>query len=185
MKAAIILLLLSMSLFSSAQNIELNAFFIQHRHHPNTVAMAIPGWLVKLGVNSSEAKEEVDEYRPLLRGLNNIRVLVMEEQNEASNKAAKRLIHNVRKDQFVDLVSIKDGGTTVHILVKEKNKKRRSFIKNVLILVQEQDELVLVTLNGRWNKDFLQKALKDGDVDFLGGVVKGNRTTEQKKLAKL
>lgn len=185
MKASIILLLLGMSLSISAQNIELDAFFIKHRHHPNTIALAVPGWLVKFGINVSEDKEDVDEYRPLLRGLNNIRFLIMEEHNYASKKEVKRLVSTVRKHQFVDLVSVKDGGTSVHILVKEKKRKKGTFIKNVMILVAEEDELVLVTLNGRWNKELLQDALENGDIDFLGGVVSGDAVDEVEDLIEL
>jgi len=185
MKASIILLLLGMSLSISAQNIELDAFFIKHRHHPNTIALAVPGWLVKFGINVSEDKEDVDEYRPLLRGLNNIRVLVMEEHNYASKKEVKRLVSNVRKHQFVDLVSVKDGGTSVHILVKEKKRKKGTFIKNVMILVAEEDELVLVTLNGRWNKELLQDALENGEIDFLEDVVSGDAVDEVEDLIEL
>jgi hypothetical protein len=168
MKAIIILLLLGMSLSSNAQNIELDAFFIKHKHHPNTIAMAIPGWLVKFGVNVSEDKEDVDEYRPVLKGLNSIRLLVMEEHNYASKKEVKRLVSTVRKHQYVDLVSVKSDGTSVHVLVKEKKTKKGTFIKHFMVLIEEEDQLVLVTLNGRWNKDFLKEILKDGKIDFLG-----------------
>jgi hypothetical protein len=185
MKAILILLLVSMSLFSNAQNLELDAFFVKHRHHPNTTAMAIPGWLVKFGINVSEDKEDVDEYRPILKGLNNIRVLVMEEHNYASKKEVKRLVANVRKHQFVDLISVKDGGTSVHILVKEKKTKKHTFIKNVMVLVAEEDELVLVTLNGRWNKDFLMKALNEEGVDFLGDMVGGAAVDEIEDVVEL
>lgn len=168
----------------SAQNLALDAFFIKHRHHPNTIAMIVPGWLVKFGINISEDKEDVDEYRPLLRGLNNIRVLVMEEQNYASPKEVKRLVSTLRKGQFVDLISVKNGGTAVYILVKEKEIKKCTFIKNVMILVAEKNELVLVTLNGRWNKNFLQKALKDGDIDFLD-MVSGNVVDKMEDVVEL
>lgn len=185
MKAIIVLLILGMSLSINAQNIELDAFFIKHKHHPNTIAMAIPGWLVKFGVNVSEDKEDVDEYRPILKGLNNIRFLVMEDHNYASKKEVKRLVSNVRKHNFVDLISVKEDGTSVHILVKEKKRKNRTFIKNVMILVAEEDELVLVTLNGRWNKGLLKKALENGEVDFLGDVVSGDVVDEIEEIVEL
>lgn len=185
MKTIIVLLVLGMSLSVNAQNIELDAFFIKHKHHPNTIAMAIPGWLVKFGVNVSEDKEDVDEYRPILKGLNNIRFLVMEDHNYASKKEVKRLVSNVRKHNFVDLISVKEDGTSVHILVKEKKRKNRTFIKNVMILVAEEDELVLVTLNGRWNKDLLKKALEEGEIDFLGDVVSGDVVDEIEEIVEL
>jgi len=73
MKAIIILLLISMSFCGNAQNVELNSFFVKHRQHPNVIAMAIPGWLIKFGINLSDNKENVDEYRPILRSLSHIR----------------------------------------------------------------------------------------------------------------
>lgn len=185
MKAIIILLLLGMSLSSNAQNLELDAFFVKHKHHPNTIAMAIPGWLVKFGVNVSEEKEEVDKYRPILKGLNNIRVLVMEEHNYASKKEVKQLVSTVRKHAFVDLVSIKNGSTSVHVLVKEKTTKKHTFIKHLMVLIAEEDELVLVTLNGRWNKNLLKEAFKDGKIDFLGSMASRDAVDEVEGLVEL
>lgn len=182
MKAIIILLLIGMSLSSNAQNVALDAFFIKHKHHPKAIVLAIPGWLVKFGVNVSEDKEDVDEYRPVLKGLNNIRVLVLEEHNYTSPKEVKRLVSNVRKQQFVDLITVKEGGTSVHILVKEKKTKKHTFIKHVMILVAEEDELVLVTLNGRWNKTLLKEALESGEIDFLEDVVSGDFVDEIEDL---
>lgn len=185
MKAIIILFVLAMSLSVNAQNLELDAFFIKHRHHPNTIAMAVPGWLVKFGINVSEDKEDVDEYRPILKGLNSIRFLVMEDHNYASKKEVKRLVSNVRKHQFVDLVSVKDGGTSVHVLVKEKKRKRGTFIKNVMVLIAEEDELVLVTLNGRWKKELIKEIIENGEVDFLGDVVSGDAVDDIEEVVEL
>jgi hypothetical protein len=147
--------------------------------------MAIPGWLVKFGINVSEDKEDVDEYRPVLKGLNNIRLLVMEDHNYASKKEVKRLVSNVRKHQFVDLISVKSDGTSVHIMVKEKKRKNRTFIKNVIILIAEEDELVLVTLNGRWNKNLIKGALENGEIDFLGDMVSGDVVDEIEEVVEL
>ncbi|MBL4649228.1 MAG: DUF4252 domain-containing protein [Aureispira sp.] len=185
MKTIIILLLLGMSLLSNAQNLELDAFFIKHKHHPNTIAMAIPGWLVKFGVNISEDKEDVDKYRSVLKGLNNIRILVMEEHNYASKKEIKRLVSAVKKHQYVDLVTIKSDGTSVHVLVKEKKTKKHTFIKHLMVLIVEEDELVLVTLNGRWNKNLLKEALKDGKIDFLGSMASRDAVDEVEDVAEL
>jgi hypothetical protein len=185
MKAIIILLLLGISISSHAQNLELDAFFVKYKGHENTVAMAIPGWLVKLGVNLSEEKENVDKYRPILKGLNNIRLLVMEEHNYASKKEVKQLVATVKKHAFVDLVSIKTGSTSVHVLVKEKKTKKQTFINHVMVLIAEEDELVLVTLNGRWDKAFLKKVLKDGDMGFLGNMASRDAVDEIDAVAEL
>ncbi|MFT5646859.1 MAG: hypothetical protein ACI976_001545 [Aureispira sp.] len=174
MKAIIILLLLGISISSNAQNLELDAFFVKHKQHDNTTAMAIPGWLIKFGVNVSEDKEDVDEYRPILKGLNNIRLLVMEEPNYASQKEVKQLVATVKKHAFVDLVSIKNGSSLVQVLVKEKKTKKGTFIKTFMVLVAEEDQLVLVTMNGRWDKAFLKEVLKNGKIDFLGDMVRGD-----------
>lgn len=167
MKIFITLFLFSIAWTSMAQNAPLNTFYAKYKHRPNTVAMALPGWLVKLGVNSSEAAEDIQPYRPLLRGLNSLKILVMEEKNYASKKEVNGLIRAAQKHQFVDLLSVKDQGTVVKIMMRVKKTKRQDIVKNVLLLVcDEREQLVLLTFNGRWKKSMLQKMLQENSKDI-------------------
>ncbi|BDS12025.1 DUF4252 domain-containing protein [Aureispira anguillae] len=167
MKPTIIVLLLGLSLSTMAQSAKLNTFYAKYKHSPNTLSIALPGWLVKLGINLSEDRKEINEYRPLLRGLHNMKVLVMEEKNYASPKEVNALIKDAQKHHFVNLLTVKEGGTRVNVMVREKKTPKEELIKNVLFLVAEEDELVLVTFNGRWRKSLVQKMLEKNEINLV------------------
>ena len=159
-----------------AQNQKLNSFYAKYKHQPNTMAITLPGWLVKFGLSVSGEQAEMKKYKPLMRGFHSLRVLIMEEKNYASPEEVKALVKHAKEHRFKDLVAIKEGKDRVNILLREKKTKKKEIIKNIMILVSEEDELVLVTLNGRWKKSLLQKQLKelmkeDGG-HFMDSVVK-------------
>jgi hypothetical protein len=157
-----------------AQNAKLNAFYAKYKHRPNTTSMTLPGWLIKIGIAVSEEDQEWKEYKPLMRGLHSMKVLVMEEKNYASTKEVKALVNHAREHQFQDLIAVKDGKERINILLREKPKSKKGIIKNVMILVCEEDELVLVTFNGRWKKNQVTKMLKkaiEEEGSFMGAIV--------------
>lgn len=164
--------MLLISNLTFAQNTKIDAFFAKYRHRPNTISMALPGWLVKFGLNVSGELEDANEIRPLMRGLNNMKILVMEEKNYASPREVKNLIEHARKHEFKDLISVREEGSRVNIMLKTKHTQKGEIIKNVLILVSEEEELVLITFNGRWKKDALQKLLEEGNGGFIDSFVK-------------
>lgn len=162
------LLLFSLSTtLVNAQTLGLDAFFIKYRHTPNTIAFAVPGWLVQLGLSvSGEAAEYRKIYKPLAKGLGHIRVMVMEDENRSKPKELNNLVKHAKNCNFQELLSVKDGSSMVKIMLREKVLKRKTIIKNVMLLVAEEDGLVLLTLNGRWKKEVLTKLLQENGSNF-------------------
>jgi len=162
------LLLFSLSTtLINAQTLGIDAFFAKYRHAPNTIAFAVPGWLVNLGLAASgEAAEYREIYQPVAKRLGSIRVLVMEDQNRSKPKEIKQLIKNAQHCNFQELLSVQDGNTTIKVMLREKQLKRKTIIKNILFLVAEEDNLVLATLNGRWKKEVLTKLLQENTSNF-------------------
>lgn len=166
--------MLFMSQITFAQNAKIDAFYAKYRHQPNTISMSLPGWLIRFGLSTSGEQKETKEIRPLMQGLNNMRVLVMEEKNHASPKDVNALVAHARSHQFNDLIAIKEADTKVNILLKTKKTKKGEIIRHLLILVSEADELVLVTFNGRWKKEILEKFLQEDEGNFIDSFVKLN-----------
>lgn len=154
-----------------AQNASIDAFYAKYRFKPNTVSIMLPGWLVRFGLSVSGEQDDMKEFRPLMRGLNNLRVLVMEDGNQTNPNDVQNLVAQVQKHQFQNLISVKEDGTRVNIMLKTKKTKKGELIKNVLIMVSEEDEFVLVTFNGRWKKELLQKVLEEQNGDFMTSIV--------------
>lgn len=171
-----LLLFLGAQSYTQAQSPSINSFFVKYRTKPDAIALRVPGWLVKMGTSFVEAEaEEIRMFRPLLKGLNNVRVLVMEGQASArSNKDLKRMVKLARQDKFQDLISVRDGETVVSVLVREKtfkvrkNKKQRPpIIRNLLVAVQDGEDLVLVTINGRWKKNLIQSLFENEEINIV------------------
>lgn len=170
-KVAVLFFLCFFSTMSMAQNPKMDAFYAKYKYKPNTTTMLLPGWLVRFGLSFTEEEKELKDFRPLMRGLNNMRLMVMEEENHASPEEVNTLIEHARKHQFNDLVSVREGDTRVNILIKTTKGKKKELIKNILIVVNEEDELVLVSFNGRWKKELLKELLEEQGGDFMKGMV--------------
>lgn len=166
MKQLFVILLLTISTASIAQQAQVNAMFAKYRAKPNTFAIALPGWLVRFGLSVSGEMEEMKDYKPLLRGLHHMKVLVMEDKNYASPEEIKRMVSHAKKVNFQDLLAVRSEGTRVNIMVREKETKRGGIIKNLLVVVSESDELILVSIKGRWKRNIINKMLKHNDIEM-------------------
>lgn len=133
--------------------------------------IALPGWVIRTGVNialkpkkmNKEERESFDKIRPILRRMSSVRVLVSE-RAEASRKGErlrKRFFSPQSRKRVESLIKVRDGDTQVNIFVKLKRKKKKTVIKKLVVLVEDEGEMVLVVLNGRWDTKTLRKAIKE------------------------
>jgi len=111
--------------------------------------------VVKLGVGIASKELGTDKklVKQFTKPLKNIRILTLEKPDVLVHRKAKKMLSSAHKNQYKDLVMIRDHGTSVNILMKEKVSKRsgRKRIKGLLILVKEEDQLVLLSIRGRWD----------------------------------
>lgn len=169
MKIVVIILSLFLSLpLIQAQNKTINEFYRTHRQGGDAIGIRVPGWIVQAGVNLSMNKEErkdLQPFRPFLRRLTNMRVLAVDGDEQLSKGVVKEFVNKIKQQNFNTLTRIKDDGTHVEILVgvKERGpkKKRRKIIKNILVLVQDEGEMAVITINGRWEMNQVNQLLNN------------------------
>ena len=174
----IVCLLLSSMVLVHAQNKTINNFYKTHRKGEDAVGIRIPGWVVQAGINigasDKESREELKLFRPFLRRLIGIRLLSVDSGTKVSKEVVRTFIREVKGHNFNTLARIKDEGTNVDVLVRIKKrgpkKKRRSIVKNILLVVQEEGELAVFTVNGRWDMSQVKKILKEQQVRELWAV---------------
>ena len=73
----------------------------------------------------------------------------------------KKLIQDLKKDAFDELVSVKDKGELIRFFIKEESDT----ISDVILLVSGPDGFVLLSLEGA----FSFKDLQHLDIDIEGG----------------
>jgi hypothetical protein len=151
-----------------AQNKTINEFYKTHRQGDNAFGIRVPGWVVQAGVNlavGKEDREDLKPFRPFLRRLVNMRVLTVDDDAQLPKGAVKEFISKIKQQNFNTLTRIKDDGTHVEILIgiKERGpkKKRRKMVKNILLLVQDEGNMAVITINGRWDMKQVNQLVND------------------------
>ncbi|MGH1339776.1 MAG: DUF4252 domain-containing protein [Aureispira sp.] len=176
MKGFLILLsLLSCFSWVQAQNKTINDFYKTHRKGEDAVGMRIPGWMVQIGMNISagdkESREELKPLRPFLRRLNNVRMLSVDGGTKVPKAIVQNFVRTIQKHDFSTLARIKQEETRVDILIRVKErgpkKNRRNIVKNIILLVQDEGELNVFTVSGRWHMGQVNKILKERQVQEL------------------
>ena len=126
-----------------AQTKASKAFYKKYKKQENTVNFSIPGWVIDLGAGIAkmtlESKEEKATVK-LLKKIQKVKFLVMEDENRVSKNDLKLLVNKLKKEQHEPLITIRDGQTSIHIMLREKEDK----LENLTILIAEPDEFVYI-----------------------------------------
>ncbi len=142
-------------------------FYNNVRKTDETVKITLPGCLVHMGAGI--ARNHVDDdpdaklALELTKYIKNIKIVVAEDQNSISKDDYTKFIDIARKkDHFDDLIMVKDGETNVNIMMRGNSKK----IKNLLILVNDGNEFVMLSMKTNLKYKHLNK--------FLGAIIKSD-----------
>lgn len=144
------------SLVAHSQHASIESFYNKYKNLEKVSTVKLTGWLLELAINSDG--EEKDK---LSQKLTNLRVLIMEEGNLVSQNDYQQLKKSVKKDAFEDLFQIREGKEVIEFMIREKG----DFITDVLILVNNNDNFVLLSLEGRLRFS----DLNDLNIDIEGG----------------
>ncbi len=162
------------SSLAQAQNKTINDFYKTHRKGAESIGLLVPGWVVQAGINiavGKESRRQLKPFRPFLRRLSSLRLLAVGEASQLPEGAVRNFVREVQQEDFSTLMRIKEETTHIDILVRIKErgpkKKRRSIVKNVLMVVEDEGEVAVFTINGRWQMEQLNKLLKEQKVHQL------------------
>ena len=133
-------LFFSISLF--AQNQVVQDFYDKYNELENVDEVKLQGWLLKL---AAEYADETEEEK-MLEKISFIRVMIMSEGNLVKPKDLKAFIKDIQKENFSELMQIRDGGALVNVFIREEGKE----ITDVLALINDkEDAFILLSLEGR------------------------------------
>jgi thioredoxin-related protein len=139
-KIITMLFLASLFLQAKAQTENIESFYNRYAKNEKATNVTIKGWLLDVATQFTEDVES----RKVLSKITQLRVLLMEEGNPVSNAEYLQLKKDIRNDDFEELLQIRDEGSQVDFFIREED----NHITNVLMLVNETDGFVLLSLEG-------------------------------------
>lgn len=154
---AIAMLAIPMSGFCQHESIE--NFYNKYIEDEKVTDINLNGWVLSLA--SLIADEETGEE--VLSKITQLRIMIAEEKNIVTKSDLKKLMKEVRKNSFEDLITVRDGNDRINFMIREKGDK----ITNVLVIVNGDNEFILLSLEGALNLEDLKKLQFDvegGDV---------------------
>ncbi|MCB0593019.1 MAG: DUF4252 domain-containing protein [Lewinellaceae bacterium] len=147
MRISIVLLAL-FSLFSCSSPKTTAQFYHTHKHKEGVSNFKMPGWLVWIGGGIAQGLVQDPEARAglrLARKVKKLRFMATEDYNPITTAEVSDFVNNIRSAGYEDLLQVKEGGSTVHILSREKKEK----LKNLVILVNDEEEFVFMDMKSR------------------------------------
>ena len=123
--------------FINAQTEGITNFWEKYSQHENATEINITGGFIKFMASFAE-----DEEADIAEKIMGLRVLVMDEGNIVVPTDFKKLVKEVKRNAFEELMTIRDGSTTVDFMIREKDDT----ITDVLILVNDEENFVLLSL---------------------------------------
>ena len=99
----------------------------------------------------------------ILQKITKLRIMLAEEKDIVSKADVKKLMRDVRKNDFEDLMMVRDEGTRVNFMIREEGKN----ITNVLVIIHGDGEFIMLSLEGNLNME----DLKQLEFDVEGGDI--------------
>jgi len=149
---------------ATAQQKNIEAFYEKYAELENVTNINMNGTFLKMTCDSNDEN--------IFNKITNLRVMVMEKTNQIDYRDLKTLRKDIRHKGFEDLIKVRDGQAQVDIMLREKD----DLITNVLIIVNDVDGFVLLSLEGL----FSLKDLKNWDIDVEGSEHLKKVVTSQK-----
>ncbi len=141
----------------AAQVAPVTNFYNKYKGMDKVTEVKLEGWVLKLAARFSDD----ESGRRLLEKITNLRVLTMEEGNLVNAGEYRRLLQDVRKARFEEIIKIKEDDQHIDLLIREDGDT----ITDVLLLINAPDNFILLSLEG---------ALRFSDLNDLQFEVDGS-----------
>lgn len=167
-----ILILLAVSLSSCGSPKTAARFYHTHKHKEGVTNFKVPGWLIWMGGGIAQSAVKDPEAKAglrLARKVKKLRFMATEDDNPITAAEVGDFITNIRSTGYEDLLSVREGRSTVHILSREKKEK----LKNLLILVNDEEEFVFMDMKSRLKYEDL--------TDLANTILKSKEAAEQEQ----
>jgi hypothetical protein len=124
-------------------------FYQMHKNRPGVTNFKLPGWLVWLGggiAYNSVRDEDTRAALRVARKVGKLRIMASENAAVIPAEEVRAFMSNIQQNGYEQLLSVREGrSSTVNIMIND----RRDKIRNMLILVNDEDGFVFLDLKTR------------------------------------
>lgn len=144
---------LSILAFTSCSSPKTTAQFYQtYKSQPGVTNFKLPGWVVWLGggiAYNSVNNEETKTALRFARKVGKIRLMASENGTFLPESELQAFVDNIKDNGYEELIQVESKGSSVNIMARD----RRNKIKNLLLLVRDEDGFVFMDLKTRIRYD--------------------------------
>jgi hypothetical protein len=137
-------------------------FYKNVKRGDESVKLTLPGFLIHMGAGIARNHIEDDPDAALAlemtKYIKNIKIVTTESEHAISQNEYMKFVDIARRrDKFEDIIMVKEaGGANVNIMMRGNSKK----IKNLLILVKDDEEFVMLSMKTNLKYKHLNKFLE-------------------------
>jgi hypothetical protein len=149
---SIFIILLSLALTSCGTPKTTAQFYQTHKSRPGVTNFKLPGWLVWLGggiTYNSIKDEDTKAALRIARKVGKMRLMASENTGAIPQAEVEAFLGNIKQNGYDDLVFVKHESSIVNVMVKDNKSK----IRNVMLMVHDQDGFVFLDLKTRIKYD--------------------------------
>ena len=170
MKKTLLLLSILLVSFSSldAQTESVNRFIRKAKrssNHNERYDFTVPGWLLRLGLNFvDESDLEGIDFDRFAHKISEVRILNIDGKVDMSPTDVQSYMADIKNEGYEDLLIVRDKSEKVTVMIREK----KTFIRNILLMVNDSTELTVVSIEGKFTMDDVSKMLEKVDFRSYG-----------------
>ncbi|MEM6965529.1 MAG: DUF4252 domain-containing protein [Bacteroidota bacterium] len=156
----LLICLVSISWSAAAQNRSVKNFYHKYKRYEDTRNFVLPGFLVWLSTgiaNEITTDQEAKVFLKFAKKFKKMRFLVMEDGNQITADDYNKLIAGAKKENYEELISIKNKGANIQIMGRGKKDR----LKNLLVLVSEEDTFVMMNMKTKIRVKDLNRLIND------------------------
>ncbi|MBL3658008.1 DUF4252 domain-containing protein [Fulvivirga sediminis] len=174
MKRSILVLSIGVLLSFSAQGQDaISKFFSKYENDEEFTQVSVNSRMFELFTNLEMESKEDQEVMNAISKLKGIRILAKEDAKDGK-KLYKEAFQLLPKEEYGELMSVRDGSTDLKFLIKESGGK----INELLMISGGEKEFFILSLFGEIDLKQIAKISKSMDIQGLEGLEKLNNKKE-------
>lgn len=126
-----------------AQSQSLSEFENKYKDHKSAFSLTLPGSMLKLAaVFSEEASDE--NVQEVIKSIDTMHIFRIAKDEQITGSALKSLQKSIAMEDFEDVMTTREKGATINILMREAGEK----IDQVIFLIESDKDLTILDISG-------------------------------------
>ena len=158
------MILFLLAILTFAQSKSVQEFHDQYKDHGKYLSVHIEGGLLKMLSSVETNDDDTQEFLDAVSKIDAINIHSIDRGVESIDESGiKKFKKNIKKENYEELMIVRDNDATIDFLIKEKGGK----ISDLLLIVDEEDDFIILSISGEIDLKTVAK-LSD-NLDIKGG----------------